>query len=89
MNTVVVTVESIRGHCAAHKVGDQIVFDGHELKGRFCATALVAMMPTLYALRYDAQFPWRMNGGRETFACPDPDNLAVFRLTTIPETGQP
>jgi uncharacterized repeat protein (TIGR04076 family) len=85
MNTVVARVESISGHCAFHKVGDEITFDGHSLTGHFCASALMAMMPTMFALRYDAQFPWRANGGRETFACPDPDNPVVFRLITIPE----
>jgi uncharacterized repeat protein (TIGR04076 family) len=83
VNTVKATVDAVGGHCPFHKVGDEIVFDGHTIQGHFCASAFVAMMPTMFALRYGASFPWMES--RPTFACPDPNNPVVFRFSCVPE----
>lgn len=85
MYKVVATVKSIRGECPFHSVGDQIVYDGRSIQGRFCSSAFVAMMPTLYAMRYGAQFPWLGDKDMTTFACPDADNPVVFEIRRVQE----
>jgi len=48
-----VTVKSQKGKCAlGHKVGDKIVFDGRSVKGDICYSALMTLLPKIYAMRY-------------------------------------
>jgi uncharacterized repeat protein (TIGR04076 family) len=77
---VTATVKSIGGQCAFHRLGDQIVYDGRSIDGRFCPTAFMAMMPTLFAMRLGAQFPGLEDPDVMTFACPDAKNPVVFEL---------
>ena len=54
---VEVTVKSQRGTCAfGHKVGDKIVFDGKSIKGDICYSALMVLLPKVYAVRYGTEF---------------------------------
>ena len=58
MSTVEVTVKSQKGKCAfGHKKGDKIVFDGKSVKGNICYSALMVLLPKIYALRYGIEFP--------------------------------
>nr|MDO8045956.1 hypothetical protein [Candidatus Baldrarchaeota archaeon] len=41
-----------------HKVGDKIIFDGKSIKGNICYSALMTLLPKIYAMRYGAEFPW-------------------------------
>jgi len=55
MSTVEVTVKGQRGKCFfGHKVGDKILFDGRSVKGDVCYSALMVLLPKVYAMRYDA-----------------------------------
>jgi uncharacterized repeat protein (TIGR04076 family) len=58
MSIVEVTVKSQSGKCGfGHKVGDRTVFDG-SIKGDICYSALTVLLPKVFAMRYDASFPW-------------------------------
>ena len=47
------------GNCAAgHKVGDEVLFTGEEVKGKICISAMYSMMPKIYAMMYNARFHW-------------------------------
>lgn len=85
MYKVIATVKSIGGVCAFHEVGDQIIYDGRSIEGHFCGSAFVAMMPTMYAMRYVAEFPWLEGKDVTTFACPDAENPVVFEIRRVEE----
>ena len=81
---VVVRVLSQAGHCDfAHKPGDEIVFDGETVHGRICYSALYSMMPKIFAMRYDATFPWLADQDVATHACPDAENPVVYEIRRI------
>jgi len=84
---VEVTVKSQRGKCAfGHKVGDKIIFDGRSVKGDICYSALMTLLPKIYAMCYGVEFPWSEEDGDVLFnACPDPDNPVVFRIQRVRE----
>jgi uncharacterized repeat protein (TIGR04076 family) len=84
MSTVEVTVKSQRGRCAfGHKVGDKIVFDGKSVKGDVCYSALMVLLPKVYAMRYDASFPWAKDKDLIHNACPDGENPVVFEIRRV------
>ena len=79
--TVTVTVVEIKGKCeVGHKVGEKIIFDGLSVKGKMCSSALAAMMPTLYAFMWGAEFPWDQDKDTTTVPCVDEKNQVVFEL---------
>lgn len=86
MPTVEVTVKDQRGKCAfGHKVGDKIVFDGRSIKGEICYSALLVLLPEVYAMLYGATFPWAKEGNIVYTACPDPDNPVTFEVRRVKE----
>jgi uncharacterized repeat protein (TIGR04076 family) len=81
MSQVIVTVKSQRGKCNfGHKVGDTITFDGKTIKGNICYSALMVLLPKIYAMRYEAQFPWAQDKDAIQNACPDAENPVVFEI---------
>ncbi len=71
---VEVAVKSQKGTCTfRHKVGDKIVFDGRSIRGDVCYSALMVLLPKVYAMRFGAEFPWAENRDVKYNACPDPD----------------
>jgi len=79
-----VTVKSQKGKCAlGHKVGDKIVFDGRSVRGDICYSALMVLLPKIYAMRYGVEFPWSEDGDAIFNACPDPENPVVFEIRRI------
>jgi len=86
MSVVQVTVKSQKGKCAVgHKVGDKIVFDGKSVKGNICYSALMVLLPKVYAMRYGAEFPWSQDKDAICNACPDAKNPVVFEIKRIRE----
>jgi len=84
MSVVEVTVKSQKGKCAfGHRVGDKIVFDGKSVKGKICYSALMVLLPKVYAMRYGVEFPWTENKDVIYNACPDPENPVVFEIRRI------
>lgn len=76
-----VTVKSQKGKCNfGYKVGDKIIFDGKTVKGNTCYAALMILLPYVYALRYDAKFPWASHEDVITIACPDAENPVTFEI---------
>jgi len=69
------------GTCAAgHKVGDEVLFTGDEVKGKLCISALYSMLPKVYAMMHNARFPWLRDQCVATHACPDGWNPVMFEL---------
>ena len=86
MSTGEVTVKSQRGKCAfGHRVGDKIVFDGRSVKGDVCYSALMVLLPKVFAMRYDASFPWAKDRDAIFNACPDGENPVVFEIRRVQE----
>jgi uncharacterized repeat protein (TIGR04076 family) len=81
-STVTVKVISQKGTCAlGHKVGDTISFSENEVDGRICIHALYAVLPKIFAMMYDARFPWLEDPDVSTSACPDAVNPVVFEIS--------
>jgi uncharacterized repeat protein (TIGR04076 family) len=80
-----ITVQEIRGKgiCPnGHKVGE--VF--HIGDGKLCPWATHTIMPFATALRFGGEVPWRdTNRDRIEIACPDPDNIVVYKLSRRPK----
>jgi uncharacterized repeat protein (TIGR04076 family) len=84
MSVVEVTIKSQKGKCGfGHRVGDKIVFDGRSVKGDICYSALIVLLPKVFAMRYDANFPWAENKDVILNACPDGENPVVFEIRRI------
>jgi uncharacterized repeat protein (TIGR04076 family) len=78
------------GTCAAgHSVGDEILFTADEVKGRICMSAMYSMLPKVYAMMYNARFPWLKNQCVSTHACPDGFNPVMFEVTRVPRKPSP
>ena len=85
-NIIEVTVKSQKGKCAfGHKVGDKIVFDGKSVKGDICYSALMVLLPKVYAMRYGSEFPWAEDKDVIFNACPDAENPVVFKIRRLRE----
>ena len=83
-NTVEVTVRSTKGKCYfGHKVGDKIVFDGKSIKGDICYSALMVVLPKVYAMHYGVEFPWAEDKDVISNACPDAENPVVFEIRRV------
>lgn len=79
---IVVEVISQKGDCAAgHKVGDKIIFEDEEMKGRLCHSAMYSILPKIFAMKYEANFPWLKDKNVATHACPDGYNPVIFKIT--------
>lgn len=84
MSTIEVTVKSQKGTCNfGHKKGDKIIFDGKTIKGNICYSALMVILPKVYAMRYGIEFPWMTDKNAITNACPDAENPVVFEIRRI------
>ena len=76
-----VKVKSQRGkYVFGHKVGDKIVFDGRSVKGDVCYSALMVLLLKVYAMIYDASFPWAKEKDAICNASPDGENPVVSRF---------
>jgi len=83
---IIAKVISQQGHCAAgHQVGDEVVFDGLTIQGNICIHALYSMLPKVFAMRYNAQFPWAQDPDVATHACPDAYNPLIFEIRRVKE----
>lgn len=66
--------------CRIYDVGDEIVFDQTEIKGKICYHALASMMYKVFAMRYGVNFSWLENPNLSESACPDAENPLVFEI---------
>jgi uncharacterized repeat protein (TIGR04076 family) len=87
MSVVEAVVKSQKGKCVfGHKVGDKIVFDGKTVKGDICYSALMVLLPKVYAMRFGAVFPWAEDKDVIFNACPDGENPVVFEIRRVKKT---
>jgi len=79
-------VKSIKGVCSlGHKVGDVTRFTETGVEGKICIHALYSMIPAVFAMMFESQFPWLEDPDKKTHACPDAFNPVVFEITRIRE----
>ncbi len=72
------------GHCAiGHSIGDEIVFTESGVHGKICIHALYSLIPKVFAMMHDAEFPWLDDPDVSTHACPDAENPVVFEVRRI------
>ena len=78
---ILVTVISKKGKCiSGHEVGDTILINNKEIKGKICIHALYSMLPKVFAMMHNAEFPWLEDQNVATHACPDAYNPVVFEI---------
>lgn len=84
---VTAKVKSQRGNCAlGHQAGDIVTFTETAIKGKICIHALYSMLPAVFAMMYEAHFPWLKDSDTKTHACPDANNPVVFEIARIRES---
>jgi len=84
MSVIEVTRKKSKGRCIfGHKVGDKIVFDGRSVRGDICYSALTVLLPKVFAMRYDASFPWAQDKDVVLNACPDVENPVFFEIGRV------
>lgn len=77
-------VISQKGTCGlGHKPGDVARFTEKGVEGKLCIHALYSMMPGVFAMMFDAKFPWLKDPEKKTHACPDAYNPVVFEIKKI------
>ena len=81
---VVAKVKEIKNFCGiGHEVGDEVIFDEMEVKGKLCNGALSTIIPAVYAMMWGSEFPWDENKDVTTVPCADCKNPVVFELTRV------
>ncbi len=55
------------------------------MENKICIHALYSMMSSVFAMMFDAQFPWLEDPEVKTHACPDAANPVVFEIRKIRE----
>jgi len=84
--TIEVIVKSQKGKCVfGHEVGDKILFDGKAVKGNICYSALMGLLPKIFAMLYGIEFPWAEDKDVIFNACPDAENPVVFEIRRVEE----
>ena len=79
-------VKSIKGTCSlGHEVGDVVKFTEIGVEGKICIHALYSMIPGVFAMMFEAQFPWLEDPDKKTHACPDAFNPVMFEIKRIRE----
>lgn len=79
-------VVSQKGTCElGHETGDVVRFTDHGVEGRICIHALYSMMPKVFAMMFNGEFPWAQDPDVLTHPCPDAANPVVFELVRIYE----
>jgi len=81
---VKIKVISQKGICSSnHKIGDKIIVSKNGVEGKICIHALYSMLPKIFAMMYDAKFPWVSDDENPRHACPDGYNPVIFELEKI------
>jgi len=77
---------SVKGECGlGHKAGDVVRFTDGGVEGHICIHAMYSMLPKVFAMMFNADFPWAKDPDVLTHACPDAAYPVVFELTRIYE----
>jgi uncharacterized repeat protein (TIGR04076 family) len=85
---VIARVLSQKGTCGlGHKVGDTVRFTEAGVQGKICIHALYSMLPAVFAMLFEARFPWLQDPDTKTHACPDAYNPVVFEISRVWDGG--
>jgi len=86
--SIEIEVLKAEGKCAAgHKVGDKFFIDGAQVRfdcGGLYIHALYSMLPKIFAMRYETQFPQTRNLNIGTHTHLYATNPHVFGLPRLP-----
>jgi uncharacterized repeat protein (TIGR04076 family) len=86
ITSVEVKVISQKGTCGlGHKIGDRVKITESGIEGKICIHALYSMLPAVFAMMFEAQFPWLKDPDKKTHACPDAYNPIVFEIMRVRE----
>jgi len=86
ITSVEVKVISQKGTCGlGHKIGDVVKITESGIEGKICIHALYSMLPAVFAMMFEAQFPWLKDPDKKTHACPDAYNPVVFEIMRVRE----
>ena len=86
VKAVMAKVMSVKGTCGlGHEVGDVVRFSETGVESKICIHALYSMLPAVFAMLYDVQFPWLKDPDKKTHPCPDAANPVVFEIAKIRE----
>ena len=87
VKAVTAKVISVKGTCGlGHKIGDIVTFTETGVEGHICIHALYSMLPAVFAMLYDAQFPWLENKDVKTHPCTDAAFPVVFEIAKVRES---
>ena len=79
-------VLSVKGTCGlGHQVGDVVRFTESGVEGKICIHALYSMLPAVFAMMFEARFPWLEDPDRKTHPCTDAANPVVFEIRRLRE----
>lgn len=79
-----ITVVRKKGHCSVgHEVGDRFLIKNYKTPEGLCLSAFHAIWPVARTFLLDGIQPWDENKDETIVACPDPENLVVFKLRRI------
>jgi len=87
VKAVTAKVISVKGTCGqGHQVGDTVTFTEQGVQGKICIHALYSMLPAVFAMLYDARFPWLTDPDKKTHPCTDAANPVVFEISKVRES---
>lgn len=79
-------VISVKGTCGlGHKPGDVVRFTEQGVEGKICIHAMYSLLPAVFAMMFEARFPWLQDPDKKTHACPDAAYPVVFEITRVRE----
>jgi len=70
---------------SGHKVGDIVRFTDGGVDGHICIHAMYSMLPKVFAMMFNASFPWAKDPDVLTHPCPDAATPVVFELIRVYE----
>jgi uncharacterized repeat protein (TIGR04076 family) len=89
IQAVMAKVISVKGTCRlGHKPDDVVRFSETGVEGNICIHALYSMLPAVFAMLFDVQFPWLKDPDIKTHPCTDAANPVVFEISKIRESAQ-
>ena len=81
---VKINVISQQGKCKINpRIGDEIIISEKGIEGKICIHALYSLLPKVFAIMYDAKFPWIKPNEKPKHACPDGYNPVIFEIEKI------
>jgi uncharacterized repeat protein (TIGR04076 family) len=79
-----VEVVNVNEKCTiGHEVGNKVIFENDIIEGKLCHTAMYCMLPKIFAMKYEANFPWCADNPNSDFhSCPNKGNV-TFKITRL------